>query len=193
MKKIGLTGGIGAGKSTVSKIFDYLGVPVYNSDLVSKNILLHNNNVSKKIISILGKTILTYNKIDLKKISKIIFNNKEKLNKVNEILHNEVKIDYQNWIKKQQSKYIVKESAIIYESKIDTTFDKIIFVSGTKSSNGNVLYNVCKSNNKHSHFVSSSKELKNEWFNKNESVGICGATSTPMWLMEDIKTKILTF
>lgn len=128
MKKIGLTGGIGAGKSTVSKIFDYLGVPVYNSDLVSKNILLHNNDVSKKIILILGQSILTYNKIDLKKISKIIFNNKEKLNKINEILHNEVKIDYQNWIKKQQSKYIVKESAIIYESKIDTTFDKIIFV-----------------------------------------------------------------
>jgi len=72
-------------------------------------------------------------------------------------------------------------------------FDKIVFVSGTKSSNGNVLYNVCKSNNKYSHFVSSPKELKNEWFNKNESVGICGATSTPMWLMEDIKTKILTF
>ena len=71
-------------------------------------------------------------------------------------------------------------------------FDKIIFVSGTKSSNGNVLYNVCKSNNKNSHFVSSAKEIKNAWFNNNESVGICGATSTPMWLMEDIKSKILT-
>ena len=71
-------------------------------------------------------------------------------------------------------------------------FDKIVFVSGTKSSNGNVLYNVCKSNNKNSHFVSSAKEIKNEWFNKNESVGICGATSTPMWLMEDIKSKIST-
>jgi len=71
-------------------------------------------------------------------------------------------------------------------------FDKVIFVSGTKSSNGNVLYNVCKSNNKNSRFVSSPEEIKSEWFNENETIGICGATSTPMWLMENIKDKIST-
>ncbi len=71
-------------------------------------------------------------------------------------------------------------------------FDKVIFVSGAKSSNGNVLYNVCKANNKNSHFVSSPEEIKSEWFNENETIGICGATSTPMWLMENIKDKIST-
>lgn len=71
-------------------------------------------------------------------------------------------------------------------------FDKVIFVSGTKSSNGNVLYNVCKSSNKNSRFVSTPEEIKSEWFNKNETIGICGATSTPMWLMERIKDKIST-
>ena len=62
-------------------------------------------------------------------------------------------------------------------------FDKIVFVSGTKSSNGNALFNVCKQNNSNSYFVSSSEEIDRGWFRKDESVGVCGATSTPMWLM----------
>ena len=74
-----------------------------------------------------------------------------------------------------------------------TNFDKIVFVSGTKSSNGNALYNVCKKNNDNSYFVSSSEEVKKDWFGRNEKVGVCGATSTPMWLMEEVKEKILEF
>ena len=72
-------------------------------------------------------------------------------------------------------------------------FDKIIFVSGTKSSNGNALFNVCKKNNNNSYFVSSSEEVEQNWFSVNEKVGVCGATSTPMWLMEEVKEKILDF
>ena len=72
-------------------------------------------------------------------------------------------------------------------------FDKIVFVSGTKSSNGNALFNVCKQNNSNSYFVSSSDEIDKGWFNKDERVGICGATSTPMWLMEEVKERILEF
>ncbi len=77
--------------------------------------------------------------------------------------------------------------------EFSTNFDKIIFVSGTKSSNGNALYNVCKKNNEKSYFISSSEELKKDWFGKKEKVGVCGATSTPMWLMEEVKEKILEF
>ena len=72
-------------------------------------------------------------------------------------------------------------------------FDKIIFVSGTKSSNGNALFNVCKKNNNNSYFVSSSEEVEQGWFSQNEKVGVCGATSTPMWLMQEVKEKILDF
>ena len=77
--------------------------------------------------------------------------------------------------------------------EFSTNFDKILFVSGTKSSNGNVLYNVCKSHNQESYFISSSNEIKKEWFKKNEKVGICGATSTPMWLMKEVKEKLLEY
>jgi 4-hydroxy-3-methylbut-2-enyl diphosphate reductase len=71
-------------------------------------------------------------------------------------------------------------------------FDKIVFVSGTKSSNGKVLFNVCKERNPSTYFVSNPEQIQADWFNENESVGICGATSTPMWLMEEVKRQILT-
>lgn len=69
-------------------------------------------------------------------------------------------------------------------------FDVIVFVSGTKSSNGKVLYRICADQNERTYFVSSLADVKSEWFGKNESVGICGATSTPMWLMEEIKSHL---
>ena len=72
-------------------------------------------------------------------------------------------------------------------------FDKVIFVSGTKSSNGKVLYNVCKDKNPNTYFISNTAELSKDWFNENDSVGICGATSTPMWLMEQVQDELLKY
>jgi len=69
-------------------------------------------------------------------------------------------------------------------------YDKIIFVSGTKSSNGKNLFDVCKSTNPKSYFVSNISDINKKWFTDNDTIGICGATSTPMWLMEDIKQAI---
>ncbi|MXV51855.1 4-hydroxy-3-methylbut-2-enyl diphosphate reductase [Pedobacter sp. HMF7647] len=72
-------------------------------------------------------------------------------------------------------------------------FDRIVFVAGKKSSNGKVLYEVCKKYNPHTYFISSAEELTSGMFAANERVGICGATSTPMWLMEDVKSRLQTF
>lgn len=69
-------------------------------------------------------------------------------------------------------------------------YDKIVFVSGKKSSNGKVLYDVCKKHNDNSYFISNVEELDQTWFNEDDKVGICGATSTPMWLMEKIKATL---
>ncbi|ARS42814.1 4-hydroxy-3-methylbut-2-enyl diphosphate reductase [Sphingobacteriaceae bacterium GW460-11-11-14-LB5] len=69
-------------------------------------------------------------------------------------------------------------------------YDKIVFVSGKKSSNGKVLYDVCKKHNDNSYFISNVEELDQSWFNENDKVGICGATSTPMWLMEKVKAAL---
>lgn len=72
-------------------------------------------------------------------------------------------------------------------------YDKIIFVAGTKSSNGKVLYEVCKQTNPKTYFVSNPEEIQEIWFSEGDSVGICGATSTPMWLMEEVKAVIEKF
>ncbi|MBL7949288.1 MAG: 4-hydroxy-3-methylbut-2-enyl diphosphate reductase [Bacteroidia bacterium] len=72
-------------------------------------------------------------------------------------------------------------------------FDKIVFVSGIKSSNGKVLYDVCKSVNDDTYFVSRPDEVQAAWFSPNDRVGICGATSTPMWLMEAVRDRLHSF
>lgn len=77
--------------------------------------------------------------------------------------------------------------------KFVVNFDKIIFVSGKKSSNGKVLYDVCKKYNNDAYFISNVDELDLSWFNPMDKVGICGATSTPMWLMEEVKAKLESF
>jgi 4-hydroxy-3-methylbut-2-enyl diphosphate reductase len=71
--------------------------------------------------------------------------------------------------------------------------DVIVFVSGLKSSNGKVLFDVCKQYNPRTYFVSSTSEIDQTWFNANETVGICGATSTPMWLMKEAESKLVSF
>ncbi|MBH8569724.1 4-hydroxy-3-methylbut-2-enyl diphosphate reductase [Microvirga sp. STS02] len=71
-------------------------------------------------------------------------------------------------------------------------YDQIVFVSGTKSSNGKVLYQVCKETNPLTHFISNVAEIDAAWFRPGQSVGICGATSTPMWLMEQVRERLLS-
>ncbi|MDZ4838661.1 MAG: 4-hydroxy-3-methylbut-2-enyl diphosphate reductase [Bacteroidota bacterium] len=71
-------------------------------------------------------------------------------------------------------------------------YDQIVFVSGTQSSNGKVLYSICKQENPNTHFVSSASEVNSEWFTAGQTVGIAGATSTPLWQMEQVKSKIET-
>jgi len=75
--------------------------------------------------------------------------------------------------------------------KFATKFDKIVFVAGKKSSNGKVLHDVCKEVNPQTYFVSSKDELQAAWFNEGDTIGICGATSTPQWQMEEVKQAIL--
>jgi 4-hydroxy-3-methylbut-2-enyl diphosphate reductase len=72
-------------------------------------------------------------------------------------------------------------------------YDKIVFVSGKKSSNGKILYDVCRQNNVNTFFVSAADELSPTMFDVNDRVGICGATSTPMWLMENVKNILLSY
>ncbi len=110
----------------------------------------------------------------------------EKFYKIyNEILEQGIEIDLNDTTCRQVSNRDIQIRSFARSS------DVIIFVSGLKSSNGKVLFDVCKQNNPRTYFVSSTSEIERSWFNGGETVGICGATSTPMWLMEEAKERVL--
>ncbi len=110
------------------------------------------------------------------------------LYKLKEILESQgVKVDFNDTLCRQVSNRDVQLR------EFAKRFDTIIFVAGLKSSNGKVLYDVCKDNNPNTHFISGKEELNPSWFKPNDKVGICGATSTPQWQMEEVKTAILQF
>ncbi len=130
MIKVGLTGGIGSGKSYVAKIFSALNIPVYNSDLEAKKLYLR-QDVRESIIANFGKSIyLPTGNIDKIRLAKIIFNDKKALNKINSIIHPLVKEHFNQWIEEQQhAPYIIKEAAILFESGAYKDMHKIIAVT----------------------------------------------------------------
>ncbi len=131
-KIIGLTGGIGSGKSSIAKHIESLGIPVYIADTEAKKIL-DTADVITKVIALFGDDILQNGKIDRKKIAALVFQDPEKLKKYNAIIHPEVYLHFQNWVK-QHNNYplVVKEAAILFESGSYKDCDKIILVTAPK-------------------------------------------------------------
>ena len=129
MKKIGLTGGIGVGKTYIAKILQKLKIPVFNSDIEAKKCLLNNTILMEKLKLEFGKTIFKDGQLQRKILSNLIFNDKKKLNKLNSLVHPYVKESFDFWCKNQNSNIIVKEAAILYESKSHLNLDAVICVS----------------------------------------------------------------
>ena len=126
---VGITGGIGSGKSTVASIFKSLGVPVYNSDIRSKELLNTNSELKNKLIKQFGKDIYTSSGIDRKHFASIIFNDKKLLEISNSIIHPFVKKDFEDWVADQSFQYTIKESAILFETGIYKQLDKVVLVT----------------------------------------------------------------
>lgn len=127
-KIVGLTGGIGSGKTTIANYFKELGVPVYIADDEAKKIM-NSINVINKVKNQFGEEILVDNKINREKLAQIVFSNSEKLKKLNEIIHPEVKNHFIKWLKKHsESKYVIKEAAILFESGSYKDCDFVITV-----------------------------------------------------------------
>ncbi|HVA98970.1 MAG TPA: dephospho-CoA kinase [Bacteroidia bacterium] len=131
MLKIGITGGIGSGKSTVSKIFSQLGIPVFYSDKEARDLLYSDKSVITAIENIFGKNIFdSYGLIDRKKIAEIVFKDAKKLAQLNAIIHPAVAEKFEKWgAEKKDVPYILKEAAILFESGSHKGLDKIITVT----------------------------------------------------------------
>lgn len=129
MLTVGITGGIGSGKSTVCKFFELLGVSVFYADTEAKKIISTDTHVIKSIKSAFGKTIYKKNnELNRIKLSHIVFNDAKALEKLNKITHPVVKLHFLNWKEKQDCKYIIKEAALMYESGSYRLVDKMIVV-----------------------------------------------------------------
>ena len=128
MKKIGLTGILGSGKTTAANYFKGLGVPVFIADDCAKELMAKDIDLKKQIIHILGDLAYINGKLDKKYVSQKIFNDAKLLNVVNNLVHPRVHECFNIWFSNQSSKYIIYEAALIFENNSQNIFDKIICI-----------------------------------------------------------------
>lgn len=128
--QIGVTGGIGSGKSLVCKIFECLKVPIYNADERAKYLMSNNRELIASIKDLIGKDAYTVDgSLDRKKIGEVAFNAPEKLNKLNELVHPAVALDYSNWVDQNKGRsYLVKEAALLFDAGTNKSLHKVIVV-----------------------------------------------------------------
>jgi dephospho-CoA kinase len=129
MLKVAITGGIGSGKSLVCQVFKTLGIPIFNSDAVSNQLVEHDTGVKASIIKLFGKEAYINNNYNRKYIAHIVFNQAEKLKALNELIHPKAIEAAKQWFEKQQTPYAIKEAAILFESKAEQDIDIIIGVT----------------------------------------------------------------
>ena len=129
MIKVGITGGIGSGKSTVCKVFKGLGIPVFDADIVAKQIMINDHEIRLALIEAFGIAVyLPDGTIDRKYLAGLVFNNESLLVKLNNIVHPAVLKEFNEWCSTKQTTYILHEAAILFESGFYKLMDKIIAV-----------------------------------------------------------------
>lgn len=129
MKIIGITGGIGSGKSTICKVFESLGIPVFNADEVAKSIYDVDAETFSRVREVFGDEVITNGKVNRTELAKRVFDHRDELAKLNAIVHPLVRKHFKEWMSKQTAPYVLREAAILIESGSHVDCDKIILVS----------------------------------------------------------------
>ena len=132
MKVVGLTGGIGSGKTTILSMFLDLGVPVYIADVEAKKLTNTSKVIRKKIIALLGENSYLKKEINKKYVADKIFNDHELLKKLNKIIHSKVANHFKKWVDKQNGLYCIKETAILFETASYKLCDYTILITSPK-------------------------------------------------------------
>jgi len=132
MIKVGLTGNIGSGKSTVARVFEILGIPVYHADTEAKK-LLSDDGVQDMLLKEFGNEVFENGTVNRKKLANLVFNSKEALNFLNSLIHPLVRKDFENWTAVHwEFPYIIQEAAILFESGFYKMFDRVITVTSSR-------------------------------------------------------------
>ncbi|MBI1286734.1 MAG: dephospho-CoA kinase [Flavobacteriales bacterium] len=116
MKVVGITGGIGSGKTTACKVFEQLGVPVYYADNRAKELMVNDKVLKDRIVAAFGDEAYINGRLNRAYLAAQVFNSKEKLSVLNGIVHPAVADDFDQWLEQQTSDYVLKEAAILFES-----------------------------------------------------------------------------
>lgn len=128
MKKIGITGGIGSGKTTVTEIFAKLGVPVYYDDIEARELQNTDLEVVEKIKKEFGQDLYEEGSLNRSKLASIVFSDPEKLKVLNSIVHPAARKKWNEWVSKQDAPYVLREAAIMFESGADEDMDSVLGV-----------------------------------------------------------------
>lgn len=129
MMIVGLTGGIGSGKSTVAKMFVELGIPVYDSDMEAKELMVASSKVKTAITELLGEEAYDIHGLNRSYIADKVFKDPELLEKLNAIVHPAVRKHFLDWVHKQESPYVIQETALIFENNAQDKYDYTILVT----------------------------------------------------------------
>ncbi len=133
MKIVGLTGGIGSGKTTVAKLFSELGVPVYIADIEAKKLTNSSSVIRRKLIKLLGNETYLNGSLNRKYVADKIFADEALLNAVNAIIHPKVAAHFKKWVLNQKTNYVIKEAAILFENGSYKECDVVILVTAPKA------------------------------------------------------------
>lgn len=128
MKRIGLTGGIGSGKSFIANILEHMGFPVYYSDLRSKELTKSNPSIKTGLISLFGEEVYSDDELNTQLVATKIFQNEEIRQKVNELIHPIVRKDFEDWVTNQKTTLVFNEAAILFETGSYNNFDANILI-----------------------------------------------------------------
>lgn len=133
MKKIGLTGGIGAGKTYVSKIFQQMGIPIFNADEQAKKCMVEDANLKAAVQLAFGESMYLKGVLQKDALAKIVFNNTEALAKLSALVHPIVKQKFEDWCTQQSTSIVIKEAAILFESGAHLGLDAVVSVSAPEN------------------------------------------------------------
>mgnify|MGYP000906971096 CR=1 FL=1 len=131
-KIVGLTGGVGSGKTTVARMFEALGVPVYIADDEAKLLMQHSKSVQQELVQLLGDHCYIDGQLNRTFIASKIFADKSLLEQINAIVHPKLAIHFDAWLSKQTTPYVIKEVAILFEMESQHLFDFILTVTSPK-------------------------------------------------------------
>jgi dephospho-CoA kinase len=129
VRRLGVTGGIGSGKTTVCRIFRVLGVPVFVADVAARQIMNRDPAIRKEINAIAGKDLYSTDELDRKELARLIFNRPELLRRVNAVVHPAVLRMFDEWAAKSEAPYVIMEAAILFEARADTLVDRVASIS----------------------------------------------------------------